>query len=87
METNTKLGQEQAFPLDYTGNSDREVGMSQRFYAACQIAPHLISSFMSDKERAKNINDLAKENSSSYQAIIIKMVYQIVDELLKQENE
>ena len=86
METNIKLGQEQAFPSDYTGNSDREIGMSKRFYAACQIAPPLISTLMSNKEGAQNISDLAKENGLLYGEAIIKMVYQLVDELLKQED-
>lgn len=85
METeNKKLGNEPAFPVENLGQHSYP-GMSKRFYAACQIAPPLISSLMSDRERAQNIHNLAKENGSSYRTIVIKMVYELVDELLTQE--
>jgi hypothetical protein len=76
-----KLGQEQAFPSDYTGNSDREVGMSKRFYAACSAMQGLCASniigpgsFDFEGRTERYINRISK------------IAYQFADELLKQEN-
>jgi hypothetical protein len=68
---NEKLGQEQAFPSDYTGNSDREIGISKRFYAACAAMQGLVA--------FNGTMGLHTVEST------VGRAYEIADELLKQE--
>ncbi|MGV8961903.1 MAG: hypothetical protein ACOH2V_00800 [Candidatus Saccharimonadaceae bacterium] len=69
-----KLGQEPAFATSAFGNGQGvwESGMSKRFYAACAVLPAIIP--------CVNIH---AEDTPEYLA---KKAYEIVDELLKQEN-
>ena len=56
-ENKNKLGQEPAFPMDYSGDGFRMVfGMSKRFYAACAamklgVTPTLLDSDMVEDEK------------------------------------
>lgn len=91
-----KLGLEPAFPREWSKIKQSpdapaqigiaQQGMSKRFYAACTIAPSVISAIMKDKERLTSIDNVAKSESVSHEEIIINIVYEYVDELLKQEQ-
>lgn len=65
----------QAFPSDYTGNSDRESGMDKRFYAACFALQGILAS--------SDLNNL----QYSFEQVIPKLAFMYADELLKIENE
>ena len=89
-----KLGQEPAFPYDEYGYINEDMpcnlieshnGMSKRFYAACQIAPSVISALLSSDKAIQGLNNVMKETNSSQEEVIVGMVYEYVDELLKQE--
>lgn len=67
---------QQAFPSDYTGNSDREEGMSKRFYAACAAMQGILA--------AKN-NGL--DDTPAFIHFQVRVAFQYADELLKQEYE
>lgn len=60
-------------------------GMSKRFYAACQIAPSVISSLLSNSDTRLALDKTMKNNGLSQEEVIVGMVYEYVDELLKQE--
>ena len=60
-------------------------GMSKRFYAACQIAPSIISTMLSNSDTRMALDSVMKNNNLSQEQVIIGMVYEYVDELLKQE--
>lgn len=86
-----KLGLEPAFPyIDMEGvignTPSGSFGMSNRFYAACAIAPSIINAIMTDKERLESLDIVSKEECITHEDFIIKMVYGYVDELLKQEQ-
>jgi hypothetical protein len=75
MENNKKLGQEPAFPIEYSEYNKsgvlckrQEFGMSKRFYAACLIMQGLCVG-------------MTKSRIKEY----VKRSYIIADELLKQE--
>ena len=88
-EKNQKLGQESAFSLvSFTQHGETrefEKGMSKRFYAACQIAPTVISALLSSDKAIQGLNNVMKQTNSSQEEVIVGMVYEYVDELLKQE--
>ena len=85
-ENKTKLGQNPAFPVDAdSALRDAPLGMSKRFYAACQIAPSVISALLSSDKAIQGLNNVMKETHSSQEEVIVGMVYEYVDELLKQE--
>ncbi len=93
-ENKSKLGQESAFPVvetEYNGihqsfkNNCTEAGMSKRFYAACQIAPSVISSLLSNSDTRLALGKTMKNSGLSQEEVIVGMVYEYVDELLKQE--
>ena len=60
-------------------------GMSKRFYAACQIAPSVISALLSSDKAIQGLNNVMKQTNSTQEEVIVGMVYEYVDELLKQE--
>ena len=88
---NQKLGQEPAFACTYEINISGQNklyyhnGMSKRFYAACQIAPSIISTMLSNSDTRMALDSVKKNNNLSQEQVIIGMVYEYVDELLKQE--
>lgn len=87
-ENKTKLGQEFAFPcVGYGLNGDGylQEGISKRFYAACQITPSVISALLSSDKAIQRLNNVMKQTNSSQEEVIVGMVYEYVDELLKQE--
>lgn len=87
-----KLGQEPAFPYadieGVIGNTPSgSFGMSKRFYAACAIAPSVINAiFLSTKESAVEFKKVVIEENKTQEQIIIGIVYEFVDELLRQEQ-
>lgn len=80
-----KLGSEPAFPPTREMQElapaceGYHVGMSKRFYAACMAMQGLLSNqtFMSQ---------MASDYKEDLDRHIVENVYEIVDELLKQEN-
>ena len=74
-----KLGQEPAFPqIDITD------GMSKRFYAACAVMQGLLANSQLTSLIASQFKDIDADKANS---VVVKAVYDIADELLKQENE
>lgn len=91
METE-KLGHEPAFASSYDvhtgfdslGNKEftREnfIGMSKRFYAACEAMKGILSTQL-------GVYFIGQELNVGYKKKLIENAYQLADELLKQENE
>ena len=76
---NSKLGQESAFPLIETKDTESvEPGMSKRFYAACAAMNGMLSG---DSEVM-----FSQIITGNYAKDCIKASYKLADELLKQEN-
>jgi len=73
-----KLGQQPAFPLDYTNS-----GMSKRFYAATKI----LSGIVSDANTLDAALAAFDGNDEPAYESMVKNVYKLTDELLKQENQ
>lgn len=90
METKEKLGQEPAFPVDGENQSDSLKygisGMSKRFYAACEIAPVIISATLTNEMVKNSINKIVNETRKSAKEVTIGLIYEYADEMLKQEN-
>ena len=94
MLENKNLGQEPAFPyLDnkcVIGNTPSgDFGMSKRFYAACAAMQGILSSnkegLYCDKQDAVPSIGL-KERYTLNTKHLVKLSYQIADEILKQEE-
>jgi len=89
---NQKLGSEPAFAglSEVSGSGyvyKDNYGMSKRFYAACQIAPSVIASSLTDKDVLRGIDKVMRETKRGVEEVVVNMIYEYVNELLKQENE
>ncbi len=80
------LGRYQAYPSDYTGNSDREPGISTRLYVACKVAPAIISDTMTNQTIVKTLKKISDETGLSVVELAVSAIYEYVDEILKQEQ-
>jgi len=89
METKEKLGNEPAFATSalLSGSEDiYQSGMSKRFYAACEIAPVIISATLTNEMVKNSINKIINETHKSAKEVTIGLIYEYADEMLRQEN-
>ena len=88
MEIKEKLGQEPAFPNESNAYMQMPdcFGMSKRFYAACEIAPVIISATLTNEMVKNSINKIVNETHKSAKEVTIGLIYEYADEMLRQEN-
>ena len=84
---NEKLGQEAAFANRGNIHEPSQLGMSKRFYAACNLLPSIISSVLSTEKGIAALSKAMKEENITQSEFMVGMAYEFADELLKQENE
>lgn len=87
--SNTKLGQEQAFPFieEIQGQHEKywqtTIGMNKRFYAACAAMQGILSSTVI-MEAVRNVTSVNGENEAT---VIATIAYDMADKMLEKEGD